>query len=285
MKNIERLHTTSPAGEKRFEFGRNWRAFLMTVDEPHIGLAEKSLAELLRMESLQGRRFLDVGCSSGLSSLAALRLGAEVLSFDFYVQSVATTRALKERFAPGESAWRIEQGSVLDANYLAGLGQWDIVYSWGVLHHTGALWLALEGLLQSVVQNGLLAIAIYNDEGLPSHLWRVVKRSYVSVPPLRPVLLTLSAAILWGPSLFRDFRKGRLTGWLTSYRNQRAMSRWHDLVDWVGGYPFEVATPEQIAAFCELRGYRLEQLIPTQRLGCNQFCFRKMSAGCHSLVR
>lgn len=270
---------TSSTGEKRFEFGRNWWAFLTTVDEPHVTLAEKSLADLLRMESLRGRRFLDVGCGSGLSSLAALRLGAQVLSFDFDMQCVATTRALKERFASGDPAWRIEQGSVLDGNYLAGLGQWDIVYSWGVLHHTGALWLALESLLQSVAQNGLLAIAIYNDEGLPSRLWRVVKRSYVSVPPLRPVLLAFSAAVLWAPSLFRDFLKGRLTSWPTSYRNQRAMSRWHDLVDWVGGYPFEVATPRQITAFCELRGYRLERLISTQRLGCNEFCFRKVSAG------
>lgn len=269
---------TSSTDEKRFEFGRNWRAFLTTVEEPHVALAEKSLGDLLRMESLRGSHFLDVGCGSGLFSLAAHRLGAQVLSFDFDVQSVATTRALKERFASGDSAWRIEQGSVLDGNYLAGLGQWDIVYSWGVLHHTGSLWQALDGLLQSVAQNGVLAIAIYNDEGLPSRLWRVVKRSYVSVPPLRPVLLAFSAAILWGPSLFLDFLKGGLTGWLTNYRKQRAMSRWHDLVDWVGGYPFEVATPKQITAFCELRGYRLERLISTQRLGCNEFCFRKVSA-------
>ena len=36
-----------------------------------------------------------------------------------------------------QAAWTIETGDILNADYLAALGQFDAVYAWGVLHHTG----------------------------------------------------------------------------------------------------------------------------------------------------
>src|SRR3989442_11992645 len=121
---------------KRFEFGKNWSQFLTTIDEERIRVAEQSLKEMLEIDHLQGKSFLDIGSGSGLFSLAARRLGASVHSSDFDPKSVACTRELKRRFFSEDKNWRIEQGSVLDKNYLLSLGTFDVVYSWGVLHHT-----------------------------------------------------------------------------------------------------------------------------------------------------
>ena len=129
---------------KRFDFGANWTRFLAVIDDDRIAQAESSLKQMLRIERLDGQRFLDIGSGSGLFSLAARRLGASVHSFDLDPQSVACTQELKRRYCPEDSEWHIERGSALDRDYLEGLGQFDIVYSWGVLHHTGAMWLALE---------------------------------------------------------------------------------------------------------------------------------------------
>jgi 2-polyprenyl-3-methyl-5-hydroxy-6-metoxy-1,4-benzoquinol methylase len=142
----------------RFGFGKNWARFLSVVTEEHIAAAEGSLRRLLQVEDLTGRRFLDIGSGSGLFSLAARRLGATVHSFDFDPQSVACARELKRRFFNGDTSWTIEQGSVLDAEYLRSLGQFDVVYSWGVLHHTGAMWTALEHAILPVAPGGKLFV-------------------------------------------------------------------------------------------------------------------------------
>jgi 2-polyprenyl-6-hydroxyphenyl methylase/3-demethylubiquinone-9 3-methyltransferase len=267
--------TRSQPGLDRFAFGRNWTSFLAEVDEPAIAAAQQALCDLLQVDSLAGRTFLDVGCGSGLSSLAARRLGARVHSFDFDADSVAATRLLKERFAPDDVGWRVEQGSATDAAYLASLGTWDVVYSWGVLHHTGAMWNAINLVSDRVATGGLLALAIYNDQGLQSRIWHVIKRAYVRIPVLRPVLIAGSAPALWGPSLLKAAVSLQLGQWWTGYKGERGMSRWHDLLDWVGGYPFEVASVASIDRYCSVRGFALEKVISTSRLGCNQFSFRR----------
>jgi len=122
----------------RFGFGRNWQQFLRVLDEERIREAEKSLGEMLQVGDLAGKSFLDIGSGSGLFSLAAMRLGASrVHSLDYDPQSVSCALELKSRFFPAASHWTIERGDALDKNYLAGLGTFDVVYSWGVLHHTG----------------------------------------------------------------------------------------------------------------------------------------------------
>jgi len=271
-------NTTPRTNIDRFAFGRNWSSFLHEVDESRVASAERSMRDLLQVTSLAGRRFLDVGCGSGLSSLVARRLGAEVHSFDFDPESVTATRELKERFAPRDSLWHIEQGSAVDAGYLKRLGSWDVVYSWGVLHHTGSMWSAIGVVSDCVARDGILAIAIYNDQGLQSRVWHSVKRAYVRSPALRPLLIAASAPVLWVPSFLRAASQLKVANWWTNYKKERGMSRWHDLLDWVGGYPFEVASPDAIIRFCEERGFRLQRLIATRRLGCNQFSFRRKDA-------
>ena len=178
----------------RFPFGANWTRFLRTLDEERIVAAQSSLQEMLRLESLEGLRFLDIGSGSGLFSLAARQLGAEVHSFDFDAKSVACTQELRRRFFADDSHWHIAQASVLERRYLEGLGRFDVVYSWGVLHHTGAMWLALENTLSAVAEGGLLFIATYNDQGAKSHLWWLIKYCYNKIPRFfRPLFTGLVA--------------------------------------------------------------------------------------------
>jgi 2-polyprenyl-6-hydroxyphenyl methylase/3-demethylubiquinone-9 3-methyltransferase len=273
--------TTSPPTDigtaARFEFGENWRRFLAGVNEDRIAKAEASLRAFLGVETLAGKRFLDIGSGSGLFSLAARRLGASVVSFDYDPQSVACTEELRRRYSPDDAEWRIERGSALDASYLRSLGAFDIVYSWGVLHHTGQMWRALELAEIPVAPNGKLYIAIYNDQDAASRRWTAVKRAYNrSRGPLRWATLAASTARLWGPTIVRDTLRGRPMASWRAYGQDRGMSPWRDVVDWVGGWPFEVAKPEQILDFYRARGFELTRLKTCGGgRGCNEFLFER----------
>src|SRR5437763_14715558 len=131
MQELALKHSNEVAAGQRFEFGKNWAAFLSVLDEERIAKAEESLKEMLEVETLEGKTFLDIGSGSGLFSLAARRLGARVHSFDYDSSSFACTQELRNRYFPGDPNWRVEQGSALDAEYLRSLGSFDIVYSWG----------------------------------------------------------------------------------------------------------------------------------------------------------
>ena len=194
-------HEREVTAGRRFRFGRNWASFLKRLNQARIVGAEKNLIEFLGEKPLTGKFFLDVGSGSGLFSLAARRLGATVTSFDYDGQSVACTEELRRRYFPDDPSWIIEQGSVLDPRYLAGLGQFDIVYSWGVLHHTGAMWEAMGNVEPLVKPGGLLFIAIYNDCGEISQRWLERKRRYNALPrALRP----LYAIYVWTPQELRS---------------------------------------------------------------------------------
>jgi 2-polyprenyl-6-hydroxyphenyl methylase/3-demethylubiquinone-9 3-methyltransferase len=270
----------------RFAFGENWSRFLSELDEGRIALAEESLRKLLECERLDGRTFLDVGSGSGLFSLAARRLGATVRSFDYDSQSVACTQELKRRYFPDDPSWTVEHGSVLDEQYLRGLGEFDVVYAWGVLHHTGAMWQALENVRGLVRGGGQLAVAIYNDQGPASRRWLKVKQLYNRLPPpLRWLVLAPALLRLWGPTTVRDLVRGRPFATWRNYaaESTRGMSAWRDVVDWVGGLPFEVARPEQILEFCRDRGLVLRQLKTCGGgHGCNEFVFQAAIGPCNA---
>ena len=175
-------HESEVGRGERFEFGKNWANFLKLLDDRRIRRAEESLLAMLELPNLQGKTFLDIGSGSGLFSLAARRLGAKVHSLDYDPQSVACTRQLRETYFASDPDWKVEEGSVLDEAYIRSLGQFDIVYSWGVLHHTGNMWRAIENAAIPVKDRGLLYIAIYNDQGRWSRRWLVIKRVYNRLP-------------------------------------------------------------------------------------------------------
>lgn len=270
------------ANGQRFEFGANWARFLERLDGERIRAAEASLAGLLGLDSLAGRSFLDAGSGSGLFSLAARRLGARVTSFDFDPSSVACTRHLRQSFHPDDPDWTVLEGSVLDAEFLGGLPAFDIVYSWGVLHHTGSMWPAVDAASARVAPGGLFALALYNTQPLFTPVWKRVKRLYCALPAPGKLLLAGGWA---GFSVVRGLGVDLLTGRnpLARYRtggSPRGMDFWRDVVDWVGGHPFETARPEEVLAFLRPRGFELVNLRTVGgRLGCNEFVFARKAEG------
>lgn len=265
------------ASELRFGFGRNWKDFLALYTEERIQTATESLQHRLSTKSLVDRTFLDIGSGSGLFSLAARRLGASVFSFDFDPDSVACAKKLKEQFFPNDPNWTVRQGSVLDEAFIGALGSFDIVYSWGVLHHTGSMWKAIDKAASLVKPGGCFFISIYNNQGRASRMWTAAKRAYNSLPkPLRFLVLFPCLIRLWGPRTVIDLMRGKPFETWRNYSTNRGMSAWHDVVDWVGGYPFEVAKPEEIFAFCKARGFNLEQFQTCAGgHGCNEFVFTR----------
>ncbi|HUI59266.1 MAG TPA: class I SAM-dependent methyltransferase [Steroidobacteraceae bacterium] len=260
---------------KRFAFGANWQRFLATVDERRIGAAEASLRAMLCAPDLRGKSFLDIGCGSGLFSLAARRLGARVHSLDFDPQSVACTEELRRRYCPDDPDWRIEQGSVLDRAYMSALGAFDVVYSWGVLHHTGAMWLALENALDCVEPTqGKLFIAIYNDQGWKSHAWWFIKRAYNGLPrALKPAFVTFISAVVNVLVIVKytvRLKPKSAVGPLFVDDRERGMSAKYDRIDWIGGFPYEFASFEVLARYLEARGFSLIASIRNSSHGCNE---------------
>jgi 2-polyprenyl-6-hydroxyphenyl methylase/3-demethylubiquinone-9 3-methyltransferase len=272
---MSQQHVAEVAAGERFEFGKNWARFLEHLDEDRIVEAERSLVRMLECQDLRGLSFLDIGSGSGLFSLAARRLGASVFSFDYDPHSVACTRELRRRYFDGDLQWTVASGSILDATFLATLGRFDVVYSWGVLHHTGQMWNALENAGTLVAPGGKLFIALYNDEGGPSRRWTWVKRTYCQKPYLRWLLVWASFWKIYWKTMLKDLLLLRPGHVFRNYRHSRGMTLWRDLIDWVGGYPFEVSTPRQVFDFYRQRGFSLSQLNTTNDSGCNEFVFTR----------
>ena len=264
--------------DDRFAFGRNWGKFSRFINEERIVAAVENLRRLIDEEGLEGKRFLDIGCGSGLSSLAAVRLGAVVYAFDYDPDSVTTSIFLRDKTAIQPSRWYIEQGSVIDADYMARLGEYDVVYSWGVLHHTGSMWQAIDRAAAAVKPGGKFALALYNDQGGASQRWLAIKKRYVSGSRFTRMLIGFAIGAFFegraalirlvrcqNPLPFKDWKQRR---------GDRGMSVFYDLIDWVGGYPFEVARPEEVFLFLKQRGFVLDGLKTCAGgHGCNEFLF------------
>jgi 2-polyprenyl-6-hydroxyphenyl methylase/3-demethylubiquinone-9 3-methyltransferase len=269
-------HAHEVARGERFEFGKNWASFLRVLDDERIASATESFRGMLSAD-LAGLRLLDAGSGSGLSSLVARRLGAEVVSFDYDPASVACTRELRRGHFGDDPHWHVEEGSVLDAEYLERLGAFDVVYSWGVLHHTGQMWRALDLVARNVKPGGWLFVAIYNDQGAWSNRWRRIKRLYNSGAAGRAIIKAAVIPYWMLRQLASDvvhLRDPR--SFYADYAQRRGMSILHDWIDWLGGFPFEVAMPEQVVDFCHDRGFTLRKLKTCRgSVGCNEYVFER----------
>ena len=264
--------------ELRFEFGENWGRFSEKIDDARIEIAKLSLQELFGSKRFDGKTFLDAGCGSGIFSLAAAQLGATVLSFDFDEASVETTTNLRRKFSNNKDDWRVIKGSILDEQFIMELGNFDLVYCWGVAHHTGAMWIALSRLKTLVNTNGQICIGIYNDQGWKSRAWWLLKRMYCSVPEkFKNIFVLILGTINISLVILRDLLRWDFSyiQKLINYKESRGMSLFNDLKDWYGGFPYEFAGADILQDFYEIDGFTLEKCIEETGIGCNEMVFRK----------
>ncbi len=270
-----------------FRFGKNWQSFNRTyLNRERLDLAKKSITDFLGVTTLEGKTFGDIGAGSGIDSLVALELGAkDVYSMDIDQDCIDCCLQLKETKG-SPSNWTIAPPfSILDYAAVSKLPQFDIVYSWGVLHHTGSMWKAIENSMKLVKPGGVFYLAIYNKaDGLaiyhdlrfgPSWFWHMEKRLYVSMPTflqnfvdycVMGVLFVGYLLTLRNP--FAEIRRHK-------YYFNKGMAWRIDIKDWLGGYPYEYATVAEIFHFAKQRGFSLENLTCNNGLLNNEFLLRK----------
>jgi len=235
----------------RFAFGENWESFLRELDDDRIEEAKRELRDVFGENGLRDRTFLDAGCGSGLFSLAAHRLGASrVVSFDYDEDSVACCRRLRDEDDASPREWAVVQGDLLDTDFIGSLGRFDCVYCWGVAHHTGSMWDAIDNAAAAVAPRGRLCLGIYNevapDEALyDSVLSTRIKRVYNRLPGPAQALAVRGYGLTHLSIRTLLSREDPRT-YLERYRRERGMEYWHDIRDWLGGLPFEYATPAAV---------------------------------------
>ncbi len=251
-------HETEVASGERFAFGANWKSFLQKLDETRIVAAEKALIDRLGRDRFDGETVLDIGCGSGIHSLAFRRLGAAVHSFDYDRDSVECTLFLREKYFPNDPEWTVSEGSVLDKGLMESLDKSSLVYSWGVLHHTGSMWEAVSNASIPVEDGGIFYIGLYRDRGKISEVWRIIKKTYCSSFLGKALILSIFIPYYLLRGIAEDllkFKNPRKR--YTNYYNARGMSKWHDWIDWLGGYPYEFTTLDKMKQFVEDFGFSL----------------------------
>ena len=264
-----------------FSFGQNWLDYSRRIDEETVQQAAASLQRLFGVESLSGRSFLDIGCGSGLFCVAAARLGAgPVVGLDVDPKSVQATAQNAARFSP-EASIRVAVGSILDPAAVAALPRSDVVYAWGSLHHTGDMWSAIGSVLGLPAEGGLLSIAIYNKTA-HSERWTKVKRFYNNRGPLAKRLMVEGYYHKQRMEYRLSVLKRRLLGQPPPDRIARGMDVYYDVIDWLGGYPYEYATPEEIKSFVAEKtdgalALEREFLVGNapRSIGCNELVWRR----------
>jgi 2-polyprenyl-6-hydroxyphenyl methylase/3-demethylubiquinone-9 3-methyltransferase len=265
----------SGSGERiSFSFGENWRRYLARLTPERIEQAQQSLRDSFGQAEWQGRRFLDVGCGSGLFSLCAFQLGARpVHSIDVDPNSVACAAYLRHEHVEASPDWSIELGSVLDRPFLETIEPADLVFSWGVLHHTGSLWQALENAFGLVRPGGLICVALYNHPRR-ERAQMGLKRLYNRLPRrLRPGLQLAYAGVACGVLLARGRNPVR---YIREYsKNSRGMSFWRDVADWLGGLPCEFASEGEVTDFATARGLLVEKVLVRPPGGNNEYLLRR----------
>jgi 2-polyprenyl-6-hydroxyphenyl methylase/3-demethylubiquinone-9 3-methyltransferase len=256
--------------EVTFSFGENWQQFLESLDEHALAGAKADLDAWLGDNSVQGKSVLDVGSGSGLHSLAFHLSGAtKVVSFDYDEHSVEATRSLWNEVGRPVN-WAVCRGSVLDDGFVASLGVFDIVYAWGVLHHTGDMWLAVQNAAAKVKQGGLYWLALYQKGPRYERDLRRKRRYNASPRWMQRIMVgeyigrTMTYRLLHGKNPLR---------W--NQMTSRGMNVYHDIIDWLGGLPYEVASPGEVVSVCRQLEFELIRLQEVPEGGCNIYLFRR----------
>ncbi|MBI1649844.1 class I SAM-dependent methyltransferase [Hyphomicrobium sulfonivorans] len=252
--------------EVRFQFGQNWKDFSKTVDDKALQAAIDGLRRLLpdHCDPI-GKTFLDVGSGSGLHSVAAARLGfVSVTATDYDYNSVQTTKENACRFGVKVN---VSRDDILNTKLS---GQFDVVYSWGVLHHTGDMRTAVATAAGMVKPGGAFIMALYLKTQFCG-MWKILKRTYSAGGKFRQKAMAETyVKLLQARGLDKAVRA-------------RGMDFRHDAIDWLGGYPYESATPEEAVALVgpEFLLTKSFNTIPARGLfgtGCAEYTFIRRTA-------
>jgi 2-polyprenyl-3-methyl-5-hydroxy-6-metoxy-1,4-benzoquinol methylase len=262
---------------KQFDFGANWSEF-----SDHAASRERALqargqfASLLEGVALTDASFLDIGFGQGFSLLSARSLGARAVGCDINPKCHEVIERNARLFPEAATgAIPLQVGSILDEPVVRALrerpeaagGGYDVVHSWGVLHHTGDMRRAVANAASLVRPGGHFVLAIYNRHwsSLP---WLAIKAAYVRSPrPVQRALVGALYPVIWLAKL------------AVTRRNPKAMDRgmdfYYDVIDWVGGYPYEYASVEEMRRLVG-PGFELVRAIPAKvPTGCNEMVFRR----------
>lgn len=258
----------------RFEFGRNWSGFVRrNFDQERLDIAKKHILTFMQRDDLKGLDFLDIGCGSGIHSAAALAAGAgKIRSFDYDPNSVAATTMVWEKVGK-PSNWEISRGDALDDAFIASLGKWNFVYSWGVLHHTGDVWKAIDNASKTVADGGLFYIALYAaDVQSDPDFWLRIKQEYNQASAWKRRKMVWW--YVWVFMMGRDLRRApEVVSRFMKHRMTRGMSMFVDIRDWLGGWPMEFTYDADVIKFLEERGFAKTNIKTGE--ACTEFLFVK----------
>ena len=263
----------------QFDFGKNWADFSEHALTPErVAQARAGFARLMEGTSgVAGRSFIDIGFGQGLGLLSAAATGAVAFGIDINPKCGEVLERNRKFFPEiGESPIPVVIGSVLDESVVkrarqAGPGGagFDIVHSWGVLHHTGDMHQAIANAASLVKPGGQFVVALYNRHW-SSSLWLLIKFVYCKSPRL------LQRLLIWAMYPVIYIAKWIVTG--SNPRKQlRGMDFYYDVIDWVGGYPYDYASRDEVLAMVEPLGFRCIHFVPSQvPTGCNEFVFDRL---------
>lgn len=258
-----------------FSFGKNWQSYSRTaLTKERMVRARKDFYRLMPESGLKGLCFLDIGFGQGLSLCLAAEAGAAAIGIDIDKDNVEAFEETCKWFGTFTRPI-VKVGSILDPKIFQELkesGPFDVVQSWGVLHHTGSMWRAMENAAELTRKGGHLIISIYSKHW-SSPAWAVIKLLFNKLPALGQRCMESIFAVPYYARIYTlEKRKPGTMG-------ARGMEIRHDLRDWLGGYPYEYASIDEVIKFVQQQGMAIEKFFPCAGLtGCNEFVFRRDKA-------
>jgi 2-polyprenyl-6-hydroxyphenyl methylase/3-demethylubiquinone-9 3-methyltransferase len=235
--------------KRRFAFGKNWLSYTKrSLNGPRLTKAVEAFERLFAGIELKGRSFLDVGFGQGLTTAIAASKGCKVMAIDIDPDNIKALQTTAEALGLDPSLIQVQVASILDESLVARYqDHFDIVHSWGVLHHTGQMETAIANTCRMVRRGGYLIIAIYNRHW-SSPFWKGVKYTYNICPgPIQRLMVLVFYPIVYTAK------------WLVT-----------------GKDPYEYASIDQVRQMVEPYGFTAVRIRPAGvPTGCNEFIFRR----------